>query len=238
MPATVDDPAAIESEIEELKDRRERLEDRREPVEVELSEARAALQDDDADDDALERAERLQGQHDALTEAITDVEVDLEALRSRLEDARAAQREEERLEALAKKGRKAIEARAAYDEVRDEILEFLREKAPELSQRFDEWTKAASEFRNALVRVERHVQHRPTAGTTEDEERAEALVSALKDRGVEPFKDALDPHRGGGKARRWMGWSHENGYSGPGGRLGDAVEAIRQFGNQSDSSNE
>jgi chromosome segregation ATPase len=238
MPATADDPEAIESEIEELKARRERLKDRREPVEADLQDARAALQDADADDDALARAERLQGQYDALTEAITDVEVDLEALRSRLSDARAAQREEEKLEALARKGRKAVQAREEYDDLRDEVLAVLREQAPELARLYDEWSAAATAFRDALVRVERHVRHRPTAGTTEDEERAEALVSALKDRGVEPFKDALDPHRGGGKARRWMGWSHENGYSGPGGRLGDAVEAIRQFGNQSDSSNE
>ena len=233
MPTTtVHDPAAIESEIEELKDRRERLEDRREPVEADLQDARAALQSADAEEgegEALERAERLQGQYDALTEAITDVEVDLEALRSRLSDARAAQREEERLESLAEKGRKAIEARAEYDDLRDEVLAVLREKAPELSQRFDEWTKAASEFRNALVRVERHVQHRPSSTTAEDEERAEALVSELKDRGVTPFKDALAPHRGG-RARRWIGWTHENGYGGPGGRLGDAIEAVRAVG--------
>ena len=232
MPATADDPAAIESEIEELQERRDRLQDRRKPVKADLQDARAALQSADAEEgegEALERAERLQGQYDALTEAITDVEVDLEALRSRLSDARAAQREEERLESLAEKGRKAIEARAAYDAVREEVLAVLREQAPELARLYDEWTKAASEFRGALRREERGVYHRPTAGTAEEEEKAEALISELKDRGVQPFKNALAPHHSG-EARRWAGWSHENGYGGPGGRLGDAIEAVRAVG--------
>jgi len=231
MPATATayDPSAIESEITELQERRERLKDRREPVEDELAEARAALQDADADDDALDRAERLQGQYDTLTEAISDVEVELEALRSRLSDARAAQREEERLESLAEKGRKAIEAREEYDQLRDELLDVLRERAPELSERFDEWKNAATAFRDALKREERGVYQRPTSTSAEDEERAEALISELTDRGVTPFKDALDPHATG-DARRWAGWSHDPGYSGPGGHLQNAIESVRAVG--------
>jgi len=229
MPATADDPEAIESEIEELKARRERLKDRREPVEADLQDARAALQDADADDDALARAERLQGQYDALTEAITDVEVDLEALRSRLSDARAAQREEEMIEALAKKGRKAIEARKEYDDLRDEVLAVLREKAPELARLYDEWKEAATAFRDALKRENRNVYHRPTSTSAGEEERASKLIGELKERGVQPFKDALDPHATG-DARCWIGWTHENGYGGPGGRLGDAIEAVRAVG--------
>jgi chromosome segregation ATPase len=230
MPATVDDPAAIEAEIKELQKRRDRLKDRREPVEADLQDARAALQSaDEGEGEALERAERLQGQYDALTEAITDVEVDLEALRSRLEDARAAQREEEKLEALARKGRKAVQAREEYDEVRDEILEFLREKAPELSERFDEWKNAATAYRDALKREERGVYHRPSSTSAEDEERALKLIGELKDRGVTPFKDALDPHATG-DARRWAGWSHDPGYSGPGGHLQNAIESVRAVG--------
>jgi chromosome segregation ATPase len=234
MPATATayDPSAIESEITELEERRDRLEEKRASIEDDLQDARAALQTADADeeeDEALDRAERLQVQYDTLTEAISDVEVELEALRSRLSDARAAQREEEKLEALAKKGRKAVEARAEYDEVRDEILEFLREKAPELARLYDEWKEAATAFRDALKRENRNVYHRPTSTSAAEEERALKLIGELKERGVQPFKDALDPHHTG-DARRWIGWTHENGYGGPGGRLGDAIEAVRAVG--------
>jgi len=232
MPATVDDPEAIEAEIEELQERRDRLKDRRKPIEADLADARAALQSADAEEgegEALERAERLQGQYDALTEAITDVEVDLEALRSRLSDARAAQREEERLESLAEKGREAIEAREEYDQLRDELLDVLRERAPELSERFDEWKNAATAFRDALKREERGVYQRPTSTSAEDEERASKLIGELKERGVQPFKDALDPHATG-DARRWAGWSHDPGYSGPGGHLQNAIESVRAVG--------
>jgi len=232
MPATATayDPSAIESEITELQERRERLKDRREPVEDELAEARAALQSaDEEEDEALDRAERLQVQYDTLTEAITDVEVDLEALRSRLSDARAAQRREEKIEALASKGREAVEARAEYDEVRDEILEFLREKAPELARLYDEWKEAATAFRDALERENRNVYHRPTSTSAGEEERASKLIGELKERGVQPFKDALDPHATG-DARRWAGWSHDPGYSGPGGHLQNAIESVRAVG--------
>jgi chromosome segregation ATPase len=230
MPATVDDPAAIESEIEELEERRARLKEKRESVEDDLQDARQALQTaDEGEGEALERAERLQIRADTLTEAITEIEVDLEALRSRLEDARAARRREEKLEALASKGREAVEARAEYDEVRDEILEFLREKAPELARLYDEWKEAATAFRDALERENRNVYHRPTSTSAGEEERASKLIGELKERGVQPFKDALDPHATG-DARCWIGWTHENGYGGPGGRLGDAIEAVRAVG--------
>ena len=230
MPATVDDPAAIESEIEELEERRARLKEKRESVEDDLQDARQALQTaDEGEGEALERAERLQIRADTLTEAITEIEVDLEALRSRLEDARAARRREEKMEALASKGREAIEAREKYDDLRDEVLQFLREKAPELSQRFDEWKNAATAFRGALKREERGVYQRPTSTSAEDEERASKLIGELKERGVQPFKDALDPHATG-DARRWAGWSHDPGYSGPGGHLQNAIESVRAVG--------
>jgi chromosome segregation ATPase len=232
MPATIDDPAAIESEINDLEARRDRLQEKREGVQDELQDARQALQSADTDegeDEALDRAERLQIRADTLTEAITEVEVDLEALRDSLEDARAARRREEKLEALAERGRAAVEAREAYDALRDEILELLREKAPELARRYSAWTDAAKAFRDALVREESHVQRRRSSTTEEDVERAEALISELKDRGVLPFKDALRPHASP-RPEQWFGWSHENGYSGPDGQLGDAIEAVRAVG--------
>jgi chromosome segregation ATPase len=232
MPATIDDPEAIQSEINDLEARRDRLKEKREGVQDELQDARQALQNADTDeeeDEALDRAERLQIRADTLTEAITEVEVDLEALRDSLEDAREAQRREQKMEALAEKGRKAVEARAEYDALRDEVLDFLREKAPELARLYSEWSEAAEDFRTALVSEEPHVHHRRSSTTAEDEERAEALVSELKGRGVQPFKNALAPHRAG-NARQWIGWSHENGYSGPGGRLQEAVEAVRAVG--------
>ena len=91
MPATIDDPAAIQDEITELEERRDRLKAKRNEVNDDLQDARAALQTADADEgggEALERAERLQIRADTLTEAITEIEVDLEALRSRLEGRR------------------------------------------------------------------------------------------------------------------------------------------------------
>jgi chromosome segregation protein len=230
MPATIDDPEAIQDEIEELEARRDRLDEKRASIEDDLQDARAALQTaDEEEDEALDRAERLQVQYDTLTEAISDVEVELEALRSRLSDARAARRREEKMEALASKGREAIEAREKYDDLRDEVLQFLREKAPELSQRFDEWKNAATAFRGALKREERGVYQRPTSTSAEDEERASKLIGELKERGVQPFKDALDPHATG-DARRWAGWSHDPGYSGPGGHLQNAIESVRAVG--------
>lgn len=244
MPATATeetaDPAAIEAEIEELEARRDRLTEKRGAVESDLQDARTRLQqaeDEEAQDEALDKAERLQLQVDTLTEAITDVETDLEVLRDRLSDARAARRREEKLEALAEKGREAVEAREEYEAVRDEIIDVLREKAPDLARRFSAWLTAASDFRSALVREETHVQRRPSSTTEEDEERAEALISELKERGVQPFKNALAPHYAG-DARRWMGWERDGGYDGPDGGLREAVESIRKFGNQSDQSSE
>lgn len=244
MPATATaetpEPSAIEAEIEAVESRRAKLRERREAVKSDLQDARTALKAADSEEDteeALEKAERLQVQHDTLTEAIEEQSVEIESLRERLKDARAARRREEKLEALAEKGREAVEARTAYDAVRDEILEFLREKAPELARRFSEWRDAADTFRTALVREETHVQHRPSSTTAEDEERAEALISELKDRGVTPFKNALAPHYAG-DARRWKGWSHEAGYDGPSGRLRKVVDSIRKFGNQSAESSE
>lgn len=231
MPATVDDPAAIESEIEEQKARRDRLMEKRDEIEDELSEARTALQTaegEEGQDEALDRAERLQVQHDTLSEALKDVEEEIEALRDRLSDARTAQRREEKLDALAEKGREAVEARAEYDRVRDEILDVLREKAPELARLYSEWADAAEDFRNALMGEETHALRRRSS-TDEDVGRAEALISELKNRGVQPFKDALRPHAGR-RPQAWLGWSHDNGYSVPGGRLREAIEAVRAVG--------
>ena len=235
MPATVEDPATIEEEIEEKESRRDRLREKRDEVDSDLREARAALQraeDEEGQDEALDRAERLQVQHDTLTEAVKDVEAEIEALRDELTEAEAAQRREEKIQALAEKGRTAIQAREEYEAVRDEVLDLLREKAPELARLYSEWSDAAQDFRRALVREETHVQRRRSSTTEEDVERAEALIGELKDREVQPFKNALAPHHAG-RAEFWLGWSHDNGYTGPGGDLGQAVESIRAFGNQS-----
>jgi len=238
--ATVHDPSAIESEIQAVESRRAKLRERREAVEADLQDARTALKDADSEEDteeALEKAERLQVQHDTLTEAIEEQNVEVESLRERLSDARAARKREEKLNELAELGREAIEARAEYDAVREEVLDLLREKAPKLADAFSAWLTAASGFRSALVSEEMHVQRRLSSTTTEDENRAEALISELKDRGVMPFKDALAPYHGG-NARRWMGWESDEGYDGLDGREGEAVEAIRNLGNQSTDSNE
>ena len=239
MPATAStetaDPDAIQAEIEELEARRDRLTEKRKAVESDLSSARSALQNADsekAQDEALDKAERLQLQVDTLTEAITDVETDLGVLRDRLSDARAVQRREDELDELAEKGREAMDARKDYEAVRDEIIDVLREKAPELADTFSAWLTAADDFRSALVNEERHVYRRLSSTTKADRERAEGLISELKERGVTRMKDALAPHHTSVPARRWQGWSHEDGYTGPGNRLADAVEEIRSFGNQ------
>lgn len=239
MPATAPtetaDPDAIQAEIEELEARRDRLTEKRKAVEADLSSARSALQeakDEEGQDDALDKAERLQLQVDTLTEAISDVETDLEVLRGRLSDARSARRREEKLDELAEKGRQAMNAREDYEAVRGEIIDVLREKAPALADAFSGWLTAADDFRTALVEEERHACNRPSSTTTEDTERAQALISELKDRGVTRLKDALAPHHTSIPARRWEGWSHENGYGGLDRGLKSAVEEIRSFGNQ------
>lgn len=235
-PAETADPAAIEAEIEDLETRRDRLTEKREAVEADLDDARGALQNaesEEAQDEALDKAERLQLQVDTLTEAITDVETDIEVLRHRLSDARSARRREDELTELAELGREAMEARKDYDAVRAEIIEVLREKAPELADRFSAWLTAAEDFRTALLSEERHALNRPSSTTKADRKRAEGLISELKERGVTRLKDALAPHHTSVPAQRWMGWSHENGYDGPGGGLKSAVESIRKFGNQS-----
>lgn len=234
--AETPEPSAIESEIEAVKARRERLKERRASVESDLQDARSALQTADTDeaaDEALDKAERLQVQYDTLTEAIEDQTVEIETLREDLESARAAHRREDELNELAELGREAMEAREDYEAVRDELIKVLREKAPELARRFSAWLTAADAFRTALVDEETHIYHRPSSTTKADTERAEALASELKDRGVTRFKDALAPHHTTIPAQRWLGWSHENGYDGPEAGLKSAVESIRTFGNQS-----
>ena len=234
-------PAAIESEIEDLEQRRDRLQDKMSEIEDDLDAARTRLQEagsEEAQDEALDRAQELQARHDTIAEALTDVETDIEMLRDDLSEATAAQQEDEKMEALAELGRRAIEARAEYEEVRDEVLAFLQEKAPALADAFSEWLGAAETFREALVREDRHIYERPSSTSDADRERADALISELKERGVERFKDALAPFHTSIPARRWRGWSHENGYGGPEGRLKSAVEEIRTFGNQSEQTNE
>lgn len=241
MPAqTTPDPAAIESEIEDLEARRNRLREKMGEIEDDLQDARTRLQeaeDGEAQDEALDRAERLQLQHDTVSEAVADVEADIEVLRGDLDEAKVAQEEEQRLEELAQLGREAIEARAAYDDVRDEIVKVLEERAPELANRFSEWLTAAEDFRGALVEVAPGVYDRSHT-TEEDEAEAEALISELKGRDVQPFKDALAPHHTSIDVHKWRGWSYEDGYSVPVGPLREAVESIRQFGNQSAQSHE
>jgi len=242
MPATAStdtpDPEAIRTELQDLEARRDRLQEKREAVQSDLSDARTALQEADseeAQEDALDEAERLQLQADTLTEAISDVETDLEVLRDRLAEVKAIQEEEERLEALAELGREAVESRQEYEAVRAEIVEVLRDKAPELAQRFSAWIDAAEDFRSALRREERGV-YSTTTRTDEEERRAEQLISELKERGVTPFLRAIAPFRGSGQARKWMGWSYNE--DGPEGPLKNAVEAIRSFGNRSTQSSE
>lgn len=237
MPATATkttlDPAAIESEIENLEQRRDRLRDKLDEIESDLSGARSALQTADSKEDeekALDTAERLQVRHNTVKEAIRDLEVDLEALNTRLDEARAAQEEEQRLEELAEMGREAIEARENYDAVRDEIVEVLREKAPELAERFSAWLDAAEEFRGVLRQEERGV-YGARSTSKADEVRAEELIEELKHRGVTPFLRALAPFKAGGEARNWKGWDHNE--DGLDGRLKSAVESVRVFGSES-----
>lgn len=223
MPATATKtpaPAAIEDEIDNLEGRRDRLQEKMNEIEDDLDAARSALQEADSDeeqDEALDRAQELQVRHDTIEEALTDVKTDLEMLRDDLAEAKAAQQEEEKMEALAELGRRAIEAREEYEEVRDDIIEVLEERAPELANRFSQWLDAAETFRGALVREERHIYERPSSTTDADRERANELIEELRERGVTRMKDALAPHRTSIPARRWRGWSHENGYGGPGG---------------------
>ncbi len=233
--AQTPEPSAIESEIQAVKERRERLKDRRDDVEADLEDARTTLQHADTDegaDEALDRAERLQVQYDTLTEAIEDQTVKVEELREDLAASRKAHRREEKMDELAELGRDAMDAREDYEAVRDEITKVLREKAPELADTFSAWLTAADDFRTALVDEERHVYRRLSSTTKADRERAEGLISELKERGVTRMKDALAPHHTSVPARRWQGWSHEDGYTGPGDGLADAVEEIRSFGNQ------
>ena len=245
MPATATqttlDPAAIESEIGNLEARRDRLRDKLGEIEDDLDAARSALREADSEeeqDEALDAAQELQVRHDTIEEALTEVETDLEMLRGDLADAEAAQEKEERLEALAELGREAVDRREEYEEVRDELIEVLEERAPELARRFSAWLDAAETFRSSLVKVESHAYERPSSTTDADRERADELVAELKERGVDRFKDALAPFRTSIPARRWRGWSHENGYSGPEGQLKSAVEEIRAFGNESTQSDE
>ena len=230
--ATIEDPEAIQDELSDLKERRDQLREKRKEVEAVLEKAQNRLREADSEEErneALDDAHELQVRRDTLQEAEAEVRADMAELEQLLDEAKAAQREEERLESLVEKGREAIEAREEYDQLRDELLDVLREKAPELSERFSAWKNAATAFRDALKREERGVYQRPTSTSAEDEERAEALISELKDRGVTPFKDALDPHATG-DARRWAGWSHDPGYSGPGGHLQNAIESVRAVG--------
>lgn len=238
--ATTDtpDPNAIESEIEAVKARREKLEERREAVEAELEDARAALQNADseeAQDEALDEAQRLQVQADTLSEAINNLSAEVETLRGRLSEVKAVRRREQKLEDLAEMGREAVEARAEYEAVRGEIVEVLRDKAPELAERFSAWISAANEFRDALRREERGV-YATTDRTAEQERRAGELISEMKDRGVQPFLRAIAPFRGTGQPNRWEGWEYAEG--GPEGRLKSAIEEIRTFGNRPAQPNE
>ena len=230
--ATIDDPEAIEDELSDLKERRDQLREKRKEVEAVLEKAHNRLKEADSEEErneALDDAHELQVRRDTLQDAEDEVRADMAELEQLLDEAKAAQREEERLESLAEKGREAIEAREEYDQLRDELLDVLREKAPELARLYDAWRDAAKEFRGALVSEEMHVQRRISSTTEEDEERAEALISELKDRGVQPFKTALAPHYAG-DARKWLGWSHDSGYSVPGRRLKDAIESVRAVG--------
>jgi chromosome segregation ATPase len=238
MPAT-DTPApeAVQSEIEAVEARRDRLQERRESVEADLQDARTALkkaEDEGAQDEALDRAERLQVQHDTLTEAINDLSVEAEELQDRLSEVKAARRREEKIEDLAELGREAVEAREEFEAVRGEIVEVLKAKAPALAARFSAWIESANEFRDALRREERGV-YDTSSRTDEQERRAEELIGEMKDRGVTPFVRALAPHQTG-QPRRWEGWTYAEG--GPEGRLKSAIEEIRSFGNQSEQSNE
>lgn len=231
MPATATpDPESIESEVDELKERRDRLQSKRDEVGDQLTEARTALQqadDEESQDQALSKAERLQTRADTLDEAITEVEVDLEALRDQLTDARAARRREETLEELAELGRAAIQAREEYDDVRDELVNILKEYAPKLARLRSEWTDAAKTFRSTLKRTNGDVYPHHTA-TDEDEEQALSLIEELKERGCTPFKNCLRPHATP-RPNRWLGWS-ENGYTGPGGKLGTVLKNVRAIG--------
>lgn len=232
LTAETPDPAAIEDEVEGLRARRDRLQEKLSEIEDDLSGARSALQMADSKEDeekALDTAERLQVRHNTVKEAIRDLEVDLEALNTRLDEARAAQEEEQRLEELAELGREAIEARESYDAVRDEIVEVLREKAPELAERFSAWIDAAEEFRSALRREERGV-YGARSTSKADEVRAEELIEELKHRGVTPFLRALAPFKAGGEPHLWKGWDYnEDGLDRP---LKSAVKEIRSFGNR------
>jgi chromosome segregation protein len=237
--ATTDTPApeVVQSEIESVEARRDRLQERRESVEADLQDARTALkeaEDEEAQDEALDRAERLQLQAETLTEAIDEQSVEIETLRDRLSEVKAARRREEKIETLAELGREAVEAREEFEAVRGEIIDMLREKAPALAARFSEWISAAGEFRDALRREERGV-YETSSRTDEQKRRAEKLIGEMRDRGVTPFVRALAPHQTG-QPRRWEGWTYAEG--GPEGRLKSAIEEIRSFGNQSEQSNE
>lgn len=239
MPAVeTPDPSAVESELEAVKARRDRLKERRESVESDLQDARAALQsaeEEEAQDEALDRAERLQVQHDTLTEAIDDLSVEAEELEQRWAEVKAVRREEQKLEDLAEMGREAVEAREDYEAARREVVEILRDKAPELAERFSAWLDAANDFRDALRREERGV-YATTGRTDEQERRANELVAELKERGVTPFLRAIAPFRGTGQPRRWEGWEYAEG--GPEGQLKSAIEEVRSFGNQSTNGHE
>lgn len=242
MPATATqttlDPSAIESEIEDLEARRNRLREKMTEIGSDLSDARSALQTADGEEDeekALSTAEALQVRHNTVSEALTEVETDLEMLRDDLAEAKAAHRREEKLEDLSELGREAIEARADYEEVRAEIVAFLKERAPELAARFSAWLDAAEKFRSALRREERGV-YGARSTSKADEARAEELIEELKHRGVTPFLRALAPFKAGGEPHLWKGW--ERAEDGPAARLKDAVESVRVFGSESAQSDE
>ena len=241
MPTTaVHDPAAIEAEIEEQSARRDRLQDEVAQVEEKLQDARTRLQaadEEDARSEALSDVRRLQTDHDALTGAVEAVQEKIESLRARLHEARAAQQRENQLEALAEKGRTAVEAREEFEAVRDEILEVLREKAPELARLFAAWLDAADTFRGALTREETHALQRPSKTTDEDTARALTLISEMKEREVVPFQDAVAPAYTSVPAYRWEG-VEDKGDRLSSGPLREAVDSIREFGKQSSSNHE
>ena len=239
MPATAtpETPDVIEDDLSDLKARRDRLKEKREEIEADLEKAHDRLREADSEeeqDDVLDDSHELQVRRDTLQEAEDDVRGDIAELEQRLDEAKAARREEERLEELAEMGREAVEARRDYESIRDELVEVMEGKAPELAHRFSAWLDAAEAFRDALKRENGNVYYRPSSTTAEEEARVEELVEEMKSRGVADFKSAMAPHYRSGEARRWVGWDHESGYDALDGGLRGAIETVRAVGeNQS-----
>lgn len=179
MPTTTKTPDTDPvARVEELRTEKERLEGQLSELGERLSSTKEQIEDATDPDAAVE----LRMERQAAEATIEDLEDDLDEVKGELQEARQAARREEQIEKLVALAQEAEEAKGAFHDAQERLIEAIGEPARELKEAWNEWKSAHSRFKELYQGTERSV-YEPWGRRKGRLDQARALAAEVKERG-------------------------------------------------------